>query len=82
MATNLRVRGRLGAAVAVSVTFTALQVLPTFQLDPVFSAKPGYQGGVELPALLVVAPVTEGEFMLSIDKIFDQAMAIKDDADK
>jgi len=81
LATNVRSNGRLGAAVSVSFVFVFLQIFPMFQFQPTFSGQPKYQGGLKAPILLLASPISEGDYHLSINRVFEESERIKNDAD-
>ena len=73
LATNLRSRGRFGAALSASIIYLFLQFFDVWRFQQLFTGTPQYQGGMKPPIVTWAESKPEGEVYTLLGELFDKA---------
>jgi len=75
LATNLRDRTRLYAALGVAAVALVVEVADQLQLETFFINRPSYYARLQAPSLLFVRPASESQLLQELPALFDRADA-------
>jgi hypothetical protein len=79
LATNLRGRNRLYAALGVAAIALVVEVAGQFQFQTFFFGRPDYYARLQNPSLLFAEPASESQLLQELPALFDRADAELDE---